>query len=408
MTNDDNTSSDGSSDETQANKGSESSETAPTGNTADPQTPPTDLPGDRMTDARNTDVDSVVSAKAIGDILDEPGAPDALTQSEKDDLIVEMSERNAEPEIDSVISELDQSHLITPEPSEGTDDTDSSDVDLSDLPGLEDEDDDLPDDSPADELGSPDSEASEVDEDRPQSKGSKLRQVGVGASLFMFALFGMWYLLANGDDGTPGETVTTGGDSVISDDSSASSVDNEPATDEATESEETGTSDDTSPADIGCGEAAADGVDSRFHVNCVDAMLDRQDKLWVLFPQGWGIVPPCCIKSGYFQAGVSYNPTVEIGWETHDGVETILGTPSEAYILDDGSVLFATGLSPTPPYQLVIDVVFASWQSDDDPVISGEYSTEIGSDSVKVGDPLLDLGGPPVFDLLAGEPLAGG
>lgn len=263
----------------------------------------------------------------------------------------------------------------------------SSDVDLSDLPGLEDE--EQQDDPPADSAETTDPDQSKVATDTPTTEGSRLRKVGVGASLFMVALFGMWYLMSNGDSGsTPGD-VTAG-------ENSAAALD-----------EGSGTDDDSAIGGVECDKSSTDGVDSRFHVNCVDAMLDRQGMLWISFGQGWESTPPCCIKSGFWKATATYNPTFEIGWETHDGVETLLGTPLEAYILDNGSIVFATGHSPAPPFQLDIEVMFASWLTEADPVVSGDYSISIGSDSIGTGDPLADFGGKPVFDLTASKPLAG-
>jgi len=172
--------------------------------------------------------------------------------------------------------------------------------------------------------------------------------------------------------------------------------------------DEPGTADDVSAANEGCEGAATDGVDPRFDANCVNVMLDQLGVLWASFPLGWGEVPPCCIKSAFLRALLSWNPTVEVGWETHDDVETILGAPAEAYILDNGNVIFSTGLSPTAPYQLDIDVDFASWLEEADPVVSGSHSTSIGSESISPGDPFADFGGQPVFDLVTSSPMAAG
>jgi len=267
-------------------------------------------------------------------------------------------------------------------------DNDGNADDLSDLPGLED--DDLPDDSPEEQVD-PKIESITGDieaggREAAWAPRSRLRRKAVGASLFVAALFGIFGLFWLGD-----------GD----DDSSNL---------EAQSSEQTDTADDKSSTSAACDDAVIDRIDSRFRVSCVDAILDRQNQLWINIAvgQGWGQTPPGAIKSGFFRATVSYNPTIELGWETHEGVETVLGTPTEAYILENGSVLFATGLSPAAPYQLDIGVAFASWQEETAPVVTGEFSTFIGSEVVATGDPFTGFGGPPVFDLMTSSPIDAG
>ena len=86
-------------------------------------------------------------------------------------------------------------------------------------------------------------------------------------------------------------------------------------------------------------------------------------------------------------------------------METVLGETTGAYILDNGTVLMATGLFPTPPYVLDVELNFASWQEEADPVATGTYSVSLSSDSIETGDPFVDFGGVPVFDLVSDTPM---
>jgi hypothetical protein len=147
-------------------------------------------------------------------------------------------------------------------------------------------------------------------------------------------------------------------------------------------------------------------ADPRVRPRLMEALIDANGQVWIhiLFNGSWIEIPPRDFFSMFWRFLVTYNPTVEIGWQTHDGVETVLGTTSEAYILDDGGVLLATGLFPTRPFELDIVASFGSWKDEaGPPAIFGEESISIDSDSIEAGDPLVDFGGKPVFDLVAGE-----
>ena len=137
-----------------------------------------------------------------------------------------------------------------------------------------------------------------------------------------------------------------------------------------------------------------------------EAMLDAAFQLWffVAMCAVLGIEPTPELFSAFTKMSVTYNPTVEIGWEKHAGDDYVLGTTSEAYILDDGTVLIATGLFPTGDYQLDIEVQFGSWEDESGSPTFGDASFVIDSESVGSGDdPFVYFGAEPVYDLVAGE-----
>ncbi len=107
--------------------------------------------------------------------------------------------------------------------------------------------------------------------------------------------------------------------------------------------------------------------------------------------------------SYFFLGRFSSNPTTEVGWQLHDGTVTVLGTMSEAYILEDGSLLIATGLTPTGDYTITIDVSYGSWVAEDGaPAVFGSTQFSIPAADVVVGDPFEEAGSDPVYDLVAG------
>jgi len=115
-------------------------------------------------------------------------------------------------------------------------------------------------------------------------------------------------------------------------------------------------------------------------------------------------VPPEDLFSYVLELAVSWNPTVEVGWQLHDGTATVLGTTSEAYILEDGSLLFATGLTPTGDYTITIDASYGSWVAEDGaPAVFGNTQFSIPAADVVVGDLFEEAGSEPVYDLVAGE-----
>ena len=64
----------------------------------------------------------------------------------------------------------------------------------------------------------------------------------------------------------------------------------------------------------------------------------------------------------------------------------------------------ATGLFPTDPYEVTIEASFGSWVEEAGlPAIFGNDTVSIDSGSIGTGDPLVDFGAEPVFDLVAGS-----
>ena len=77
---------------------------------------------------------------------------------------------------------------------------------------------------------------------------------------------------------------------------------------------------------------------------------------------------------------------------------------SEAYILDDGSLLVATGLTPTGDYTITIDASYGSWVTEDGaPPVFSKTQFSIPAADVVLGDPFEEAGSEPVYDLVAGE-----
>lgn len=88
--------------------------------------------------------------------------------------------------------------------------------------------------------------------------------------------------------------------------------------------------------------------------------------------------------SAYFECGSS---DFQFGYETHAGVQTVLGNPTEAHTLGDGSFLFGTGFSPIESFASDVVCTFASWETQDGAVFSGETSIRLSSDGIETGDP---------------------
>ena len=155
-------------------------------------------------------------------------------------------------------------------------------------------------------------------------------------------------------------------------------------------------------------EADADQVgDGRAHPEFVQATIDAITQelyfhIWLC--AAYLGVPPEELFSFFWLLEVSWNPTVEVGWQLHDGTVTVLGTMSEAYILEDGSLLVATGLTPTGDYTITIDASYGSWVAEDGaPAVFGNTQFSIPAADVVVGDPFEEAGSEPVYDLVAGE-----
>jgi hypothetical protein len=236
--------------------------------------------------------------------------------------------------------------------------------------------------------------------------------------IVVILLGGGWYLLANGggDSETAVDVVEEVDDPVeVPEVGEVEEVDEAETVVEEVDEEVDSESDDqdsdvdtsdTSDSTAESDEPAVDEPDPRAQVTGANALIDADGQLWidVLFKELWATEPVRDLFSFFFDLLVTHNPTVEVGWQTHDGVETILGAPPEAYILDDGTVLMATGLFPTEPYVVTIEASFGSWVDEAGlPAIFGSNTVSIDSASIGTGDPLVDFGAEPVFDLVAGS-----
>jgi len=154
-------------------------------------------------------------------------------------------------------------------------------------------------------------------------------------------------------------------------------------------------------------EAGTDQVgDGRAHPEFVRVLINEigEAYLHMFLCAAYGQLPPDDLFSFFWLMAVSWNPTVEVGWQLHDGTVTVLGTMSEAYILDDGSLLVATGLTPTGDYTITIDANYGSWVAEDGaPAVFGNTQFSIPAADVVLGDPFEEAGAEPVYDLIAGE-----
>ena len=247
-----------------------------------------------------------------------------------------------------------------------------------------------------------------------------------GIGCFVFAVIiavivigGGLYLLADGggdgDTETAVDVVEEVDDPVeVPEVGEVEEVDESEAVDEEVDSEsddqdsdvDTSDSSDTSDSTAESDEPAMDGPDPRAQVTGANGLIDANGQLWldILFKELWGSEPVRDLFSFFFDLFVTYNPTVEVGWQTHDGIETILGITPEAYILDDGTVLIATDLFPTRPFVVTIEASYGSWVDEAGlPAVFGQESISIDSESIEDGDPLVDFGAEPIFDLVAGS-----
>ena len=154
-------------------------------------------------------------------------------------------------------------------------------------------------------------------------------------------------------------------------------------------------------------EADADQVgDGRAHPEFVRVLMKEIGEAYVhmFMCAAYGVVPPDDLFSFFWLMTVSWNPTTEVGWEIHNGTVTVLGTTSEAYILEDGSLLVATGLTPTGDFTITVDASYGSWVAEDGaPPVFGDTQFSIPAASVVLGDLFEEAGAEPVYDLVAGK-----
>ena len=246
------------------------------------------------------------------------------------------------------------------------------------------------------------------------SRISPVWRVALGTTIFG-VLIGMFSLFTRGSDvaaapaivtTTTTTTTTTTSAAVVPPPTSSTTT---TTTAQVVEPPPSSSSTTTTTTTLADGASGMPGSD-KARPQLIEAMLagsgEFAGEVWlhIVMYQAWGLQPPAELFSLFWALTVSYNPTAEVGWQTHDGVETILGSTPEAYILDDGSLLVATGLFPTPPFTLSIDARFGSWVEEaGDPAIFDDDSLEIDSESIEEGDPVSYFGAEPVFDLVAGN-----
>ncbi len=228
----------------------------------------------------------------------------------------------------------------------------------------------------------------------------------LGALLIAIVPLGLWQF-GGSDDDPPGVAVGDAAGVAVDDG-------NSPDTDDADTEDGAGATTEDEVETVTEDEPVAVTDESVPHplaqIKSVGAVVDENGDVWIqiTFEEGWARIPPDGFFSLFWDVFVSFNPTVEVGWQVHAGAATILGTTSEAYILDDGTVLVATGLAPVRPFELTIEASFGSWGDEaGPPAVFGEVSLSVGSDSIEDGDPFVAFG-QPVYDLVTATEVAAG
>lgn len=145
------------------------------------------------------------------------------------------------------------------------------------------------------------------------------------------------------------------------------------------------------------------------HVVDVEPIVGSDGELWVrlTFEEPWGKTPPFDLFSLWFGVGVATNDTQAwSGWEWHDGVATPFESTatrgeSGAYVLEDGSVMLATGIAPDGP--VAVRVMMASWVDESTTERQADMlDLEFSPEDFGNGDPLESFG-EPCFNLITQE-----
>ena len=163
---------------------------------------------------------------------------------------------------------------------------------------------------------------------------------------------------------------------------------------------------------IGAGASAQDEEsDDRARVSFVVPLIDDDGQLWfkVGFHTPWADKPPRDLFSFFFFLDVIIDgESSSIGWQVHDEAENAIedGATTEnpqAYILESGCVLVATGIVPEDGASVSVNAAWGSWvdETTSQAIFGGE---ELGVDlaSAEHGDPF-EAFGPVVFNLANGE-----
>lgn len=159
----------------------------------------------------------------------------------------------------------------------------------------------------------------------------------------------------------------------------------------------------------------ADQPDLRTHISSINGVVDDSGQLWlrVVFSEPWSSgLPPRDLYSAFFGLNVDAGtgPSINFGWQIHDAVEQAYGLdangdPPTMFILEDGSIVIATGMSGFPgPIRIAFDT--GSWVDQDTTEAvfeNGQFTIEV---STLVTEDPLSYFGYPVFDLQTGEVLS--
>ena len=150
-----------------------------------------------------------------------------------------------------------------------------------------------------------------------------------------------------------------------------------------------------------------DCQDARAHLLAADALVFPDDgSVWLVadFAGSWGPGPPDDLFS-YF---VSLNVVIDgssafLGWQTHDGVAEPYG-PHEAFVLDDGDVVFATGLFAADGWTGTVSAETGSWIDESaTTAVFDSFGFLIGEGSSIAFEDL--EGAIATYDLVTGEPI---
>ena len=160
----------------------------------------------------------------------------------------------------------------------------------------------------------------------------------------------------------------------------------------------------------------AERPDPRAQVENVDVVVDPDGNIWVKlqFAEPWAEEPPQDLFSFFFQLFIQHPEFfLGFGWQIHDGEIQPFGSDAsgplepEMYILADGCVLIATGLTTddeVPGIQGGVES--GSWVDEDTTeAVFESFQIDIPPQEFIEGDPF-ELFGPPVYDLGLGEPVA--
>lgn len=159
----------------------------------------------------------------------------------------------------------------------------------------------------------------------------------------------------------------------------------------------------------------ADEPDPRTHIESIDGVVDTSGQLWlrVVFSEPWSNgLPPRDLFSAFFglDVDVGTGPSINFGWQIHDAAEQTYGSdlngdPPRMFVLEDGSIMIATGFATFPgPIRVGFDT--GSWVDQDTTEAvfeNGLFTIEVNT---LVSEDPLSYFGYPVFDLQAGETLS--